>query len=147
MVAHLHGHMERCLAFRRHRSVTANMCCPTRLAHGGAGAPNPDTMTTHRKRLGRDNALGYHDCFFFWICKLMMSKRSSFDETQHLALGDMATNDQQHLTTVQITLESSMTDPFRKGVDMVLGATGNKLCPVKALFDYLWVWVEFQALF
>lgn len=77
----------------------------------------------------------------------MMSKRSSFDETQHLAWGEMATNDQQHLTTVQITLESSMTDPFRKGVDMVLGATGNKLSPVKALFDYLWVRVEFQALF
>ena len=38
---------------------------------------------------------------------------------------------------VQITLKCSKTDPFRKGVDIVLGTTGNELCPVNALFDYL----------
>ena len=28
-------------------------------------------------------------------------------------------------------------DPFRQGINIVFGATGGELCPVKALFDYL----------
>lgn len=32
--------------------------------HAKNTAPNPDTITTHRKQLGRNNALGCHDFFF-----------------------------------------------------------------------------------
>ena len=38
---------------------------------------------------------------------------------------------------VQITLKSSKTDTFHKGVDIVLGTTDDDLCPVKVLFNYL----------
>uniref|UniRef100_A0A1X7V401 Tyr recombinase domain-containing protein n=1 Tax=Amphimedon queenslandica TaxID=400682 RepID=A0A1X7V401_AMPQE len=38
---------------------------------------------------------------------------------------------------VQITLKASKTDPYRRGVNIVLGSTGDELCPVLALTEYL----------
>ena len=78
-------------------------------------------------------------CFFGFMRagELMMDKKTGFDPTQHLALADIATDDLSQPTMVQITIKQSKTDPFRRGVDIVLGATGNDLCPVKASFDYL----------
>ena len=49
---------------------------------------------------------------------------------RHLALEDMA---YQWPTTA---------DLFHKRVDIVLGATGNKLCLVKAFFDYQNLWMR-----
>ena len=34
-------------------------------------------------------------------------------------------------------MKASKTDPFRKGVEIVLGRTHNPLCPVTALLSYL----------
>ena len=61
-----------------------------------------------------------------------MDRRSRFDPSQHLALEDVATDDKWQPTMIQITLKHSKTDPFQKGVDIVVGTTGNDLCPVKA---------------
>ena len=69
--------------------------------------------------------------------ELMMTSKKGFDPSQHLALNDLATDSQQQPSMVQITLKSSKTDPFRKGVNIVLGTTDDDLCPVKALFNYL----------
>ena len=78
-------------------------------------------------------------CFFGILRagELLMDRRSGFDPSQHLALEDVATDDKRQPTMIQITLKHSKTDPFRKGVDIVVGTTGNDLCPVKALLDYL----------
>lgn len=38
---------------------------------------------------------------------------------------------------VRVLLKQSKTDPFRKGVALYVGATGNDLCPVAALLDFL----------
>ena len=38
---------------------------------------------------------------------------------------------------VQFTLKSSKTDPFRKGVKVVIGRTGDELCPIAVLLAYL----------
>ena len=38
---------------------------------------------------------------------------------------------------VQLTMKASKTDPFRKGVEIVLGSTDDELCPVLTLFKYL----------
>lgn len=37
----------------------------------------------------------------------------------------------------KVRLKVSKADPFRKGVDIVIGKTGNKLCPVSAMMEYL----------
>ena len=83
-------------------------------------------------------------CFFGFMRarELMMT---GFDPSQHLALNDVATNSQQQLSMMQITLKSLKTDPLRKGVDIMLGTTDDDLYPVKVLFNYLWKKGENQA--
>ena len=38
---------------------------------------------------------------------------------------------------VKVRLKCSKTDPFRQGVDVYVGRTGQVLCPVSALLNYL----------
>ena len=38
---------------------------------------------------------------------------------------------------VHILIKQSKTDPFRQGVYIYLGRTGNAICPVKASLLYL----------
>ena len=78
-------------------------------------------------------------CFFGFMRagELMGDRKDGFDPSQHLAFDDVATDNRENPTMVQITLKTSKTDPFRKGVNIVIGATDNDLCPVQALFSYL----------
>ena len=36
-----------------------------------------------------------------------------------------------------VKIKQSKTDPFQRGVDIYLGATGGTLCPIKAILPYL----------
>ena len=47
---------------------------------------------------------------------------------------DVAVDDQEHPTIVQVSLKSSQTDPFRRGVH--IGSTQDDLCPVATLLAY-----------
>lgn len=87
-------------------------------------------------------------CFFGFMRagELMGDRKDGFDPSQHLGLEDVATDSRENPTMVQITLKKSKTDPFRQGVTIVLGATGNDLCSVQALFTYLTMRGEPQAL-
>lgn len=40
-------------------------------------------------------------------------------------------------TSVSLNIKSSKTDPFRKGINLVIGATDSEICPVWALTNYL----------
>jgi len=42
-----------------------------------------------------------------------------------------------HPKLLKVTIKQSKADPYRKGVDLYLGATDGRLCPVKALLSYL----------
>ena len=56
-------------------------------------------------------------------------RHSGFDSSTHLSFEDVAVDD-------QLNLKESKTDPFRKGVQVVIGSTGDELCPVNALMAY-----------
>ena len=38
---------------------------------------------------------------------------------------------------LRVRIKASKTDPFRVGVDIFVGKTGNKLCPVTAVLSYM----------
>ena len=40
-------------------------------------------------------------------------------------------------TSVSLNIKASKTDPFRKGMNLIIRATGSEICPVRALNDYL----------
>ena len=59
---------------------------------------------------------------------------AAFDPAVHLCLSDVAVDDNQQLSLLQVTIKM---DLFRKGVVICIGCTGTQLCPVAALLDYL----------
>ena len=78
-------------------------------------------------------------CFFGFMRagEAMVNGKEEFNETQHLTLDDVATDSKSRPTFVQLTLKTSKTDPFRRGVEIVLGATNDEICPVRAIFNYI----------
>lgn len=60
-----------------------------------------------------------------------------FDPGQHLSFADIAVDDPTSPRTISIRIKQSKTDPFRKGVTVVVGKTDTSLCPVAALLAYL----------
>ena len=78
-------------------------------------------------------------CFFGFLRsgEITVLNRSDYDPNAHLSFCDLAVDDQEHPTMLQLNLKSSKTDPFRKGVQIVTGRTGDDLCPVAATLAYL----------
>ncbi len=64
-------------------------------------------------------------------------KGTTFDKATHLDVGDLAVDSRKVSTLLRVRLKYSKTDPFRKGVDVFVGKTGNELCPVQVMVTYL----------
>ena len=116
-------------ATRRKLPITPKILRPMRAQWNATGFKYEETMLWAAATV----------CFFGFMRagELTTPDKGSFDPSQHLTMSDLATDDLEHPTLVQVTLKSSKTDPFRQGVTITLGETGNELCPVRALFDYL----------
>ena len=78
-------------------------------------------------------------CFFGFLRagELTVPSDKEFDPASHLCFSDISIDDIFDPQIVKLHLKSSKTDPFRKGVDVVLGRTNNELCPVTALLAYM----------
>ena len=78
-------------------------------------------------------------CFFGFTRagEITVKQNEKWDPSHHLSFEDVATDSRDNPTYVKLTLKTSKTDPFRKGVNVILGTTGDTLCPVRALFAYL----------
>lgn len=62
---------------------------------------------------------------------------TTFDPTAHLTVNDISVNDITNPLWLKLHLKASKTDPYRKGVDIVVGRTNSKLCPVAAVLAYV----------
>ncbi len=62
---------------------------------------------------------------------------TSSDKVVHLTSEDTAVDSLKDPTMVRARLNSSKTDTFKKGVDIVVGKTGDGICPVAAMLGYL----------
>ena len=60
-----------------------------------------------------------------------------FDPTTDLLLLDVAVDNHNSPTTVQITLKKAKNDQFRKGHTIYMGKTTHTVCPVDALVQHL----------
>ena len=78
-------------------------------------------------------------CFFgfFKVGELTMQSETSFDLSANLSFADVAVDDCKNPTLLQIHLKASKTDPFRSGVNVFVGESGNELCPIRAMTEYL----------
>ncbi len=78
-------------------------------------------------------------CFFgfFRAGELTVPSDAAYDPTTHLNFEDIAVDSLTRPSLLQVCLKVSKTDPFRKGVDVFIGPSGDDLCPVKAMAAYL----------
>ena len=78
-------------------------------------------------------------CFFGFLRsgEVTVSSFRDYDPEAHLSDGDVALNKVSDPSVVRVHIKASKTDPFRKGVFVFLGKSGNDLCPVAAISAYL----------
>ena len=61
----------------------------------------------------------------------------AYNKEVHLDLEDLAIDSHASPSMIRVHIKQSKTDPFRKGADIYLGATGTTICTVQALWQYL----------
>eukprot|EP00731_Ephydatia_muelleri_P018367 Em0011g407a len=78
-------------------------------------------------------------CFFGFLRsgEVVVPSESVFDPQSHLCFEDVATDSRHAPSFIQVTLKTSKTDPFRKGVTLTIGSTGADVCPVAAVLNYM----------
>ena len=74
---------------------------------------------------------------FFQSGEVTVPSDSAFDPSAHLTFEDVSVDQITDPRVLKVHLKTSKTDPFRKGVDVFVGKTGNELCPVAAMLSYL----------
>ena len=78
-------------------------------------------------------------CFFGFMRsgELTIRSVSSYDESAHLSFNDVAVDCTHDPRILRVHLKASKTDPFRVGINIYVGKTGNVLCPVSAVLHYM----------
>ena len=80
-------------------------------------------------------------CLCYFGCtragEITAPERGSFDPGAHLTFQDVVVDRADKPRKIKVTIKASKTDPFREGVDIHLGWTGQKLCPVAAMLAFL----------
>ena len=77
---------------------------------------------------------------FFSFCRsgeVIVENESKYDPTTHLSFSDLAVDNANSPAIISLNIKCSKTDQGRVGCQVVLGKTGDDLCPVTALLNYL----------
>ena len=74
---------------------------------------------------------------FLRAAEFLCPSQQDYDPTVHLSLADIAMDNHVNPSVIRIRIKQSKTDPFRAGVDVFLGRSDSKICPVGAMVSYL----------
>ena len=69
--------------------------------------------------------------------ELTVPSESAYYPGAHLTYSNVSIDDPGHPTLMKLMLKASITDPFRKEIDIVMGRTYNELCPIEAMLAFL----------
>ena len=78
-------------------------------------------------------------CFFSFLRagEAVIQNASSFDPSQHLSFPDISVDSMSQPSFIRVRLKQSKTDPFKTGVNVIVGRTNGPLCPVAAILSYM----------
>ena len=78
-------------------------------------------------------------CFFGFLRsgEVVAPAVAQYDPSCHLCFGDIQVDSQAAPSCIHVRIKASKTDPFRRGVTLVIGQTDNVLCPVKAVLSFM----------
>ena len=77
---------------------------------------------------------------FFSFCRsgeITVEDEKRYDPKTHLSLADVTVDNAVSPSIIALNIKYSKTDQGRVGVRVILGRTGDDLCPVVALLNYL----------
>ena len=77
---------------------------------------------------------------FFYFCRAgetTVPSEDSYNPDSHLSYSDIAVNDAKTPSIVSLRIKQSKTDQERVGTRVVIGKTGDDICPINALLTYL----------
>ena len=80
-----------------------------------------------------------HLAFFGFLCcsNFTVPTQESFDEAAHLSNKDVSVNGWHNPQLIYIQITQFKTDPFRKGMNLMLNKTDEPVCLITALLPYL----------
>ena len=77
----------------------------------------------------------------FWLlpllCEITISSDNSDDSNTQLSYADIATENPKCPSMLSINLKHSKTDQERKGMKIIIGKTGDDLCAISAMLNFL----------
>ena len=76
-------------------------------------------------------------CFFVLFFRsggITLATEQSFEEGAH---HDVSVDHLEDPKVLKVKLKASKTDPFRAGIDIFIGRTNDRLCPVAAVLAYM----------
>ena len=73
-------------------------------------------------------------CFFGFLHsgEITLTSTSNYDPSAHLSYDDISVDNATNSCIIQVCPKTSKTDPFRQGISIYIGKTGNQLYPVIA---------------
>ena len=74
---------------------------------------------------------------FFRLGELLVEAAGQYDRAVHLSWGDVAVDNRTSPSMVKVHLKRSKCDQFGRGVDVVVGRTDTRICPVAAVVSYI----------
>ena len=105
---------------------------------------HPSNLAENWSRVEQQQGVGSHyvvgsnvSMFFgFLRAGETVAPETKFDASQHVTYADIAVDDLADSKQLQVNIKQSKTDPFRLGVKIWIGRTGDDLCPVAAILSY-----------
>ena len=91
-------------------------------------------------RVGYHHVVGLHVSLFQWLPTSRGGcgpTDREFDSLQHLSYADVAVNNVRQPSYLAVPIKQSRTDPFQKGVQVIIGCTGGQLCPVAVILTHM----------
>ena len=97
-----------------------------------------DVWSTSSKCCAFDRKMFWAACClgffrFLRVGEMTAPSDATYDASVHLSISDIAVDNSKSPAVVRVTIKTSKTDPFRKGVQLYL------VCPVTAMVSYLCV--------
>ena len=74
---------------------------------------------------------------FLQVSEFTVPAQNQYDHTTHPSISNVSIDNKDSPQLLRIRIEQSKTDPFRQGVDIYLGRTGEEICPVRGILPYL----------
>ena len=81
--------------------------------------------------------MGSNMCRFFGFLRVGEFTVASEQHHPCIVFQDVAVDSHTHPSKIRLHLRHAKMDPFGKGVDVYLGASGSAVCPVTALLGFL----------